>query len=112
MSKQKFEAQSNLEFTENIAYVVGRGYRIQIFSGNSQRESKNQAYEMEKELKEKMPMLESYVSFTQPFWKLRVGNFRTYEEAQAILRNLKKEFPAWKEMFITNDIVKYPVRNY
>ena len=112
MTNQKIEAQNNLEISDNVAYVVGRGYRIQIFSGNSQRESKNQAYEMEKELKEKMPNIDSYVTFTQPFWKLRVGNFRTYEEAQATLRNMKKEFPKWKEMFITNDIVRYPVRGY
>ena len=112
MSKHKIEAQSNLEITENVAYVVGRGYRIQIFSGNNQRESKNQAYAMEQEIKERMPKLDTYVTFNQPFWKLRVGNFRTYEEAQAMLRNIKKEFPGWKEMFISNDVVKYPIRRY
>ncbi len=112
MSKHRLEAQSNLEISENVAYVVGRGYRIQIFSGNNQRESKNQAYSMETEIKEKMPNVDTYVTFNQPFWKLRVGNFRTYEEAQAMLRNIKKEFPGWKEMFISNDVVKYPIRRY
>ena len=56
-----------------------------------------------------VPNLDTYVSFQPPFWKLRVGNFRTSEEAHAMLRELKKIFPRWKEMFIVSDAVKFSI---
>lgn len=101
--------------TENVngeIFVTSRGYRIQIFSGNNQRQSKTEAYAKETEIKEYFPTLDTYVTFQSPFWKLRVGNFRTSEEAHAMLRELKKNFPKWKEMFIVKDVIKFPVNTY
>ena len=111
MSKQKIAAQINLEINGDVVYVSDRGYRIQIFSGNNQRESKNEAYQKEKELNSVLPDFDTYVTFNPPFWRLRVGNYRTSEEAHAAFRELKKSFPRWKEMFIVRDVVKYPM-NY
>ena len=101
--------QRQVELSGSDEYITSRGYRIQIFSGNNQRESKATAYSMESQLREQFPEMETYVSFQSPFWKLRVGNYRTSEEAHAALRELKATFPKWKEMFIVKDAVKYRV---
>ena len=34
-----------------------------------------------------------YVNFIQPFWKVRIGNFKTVEEAKAYKEELVKQFP-------------------
>ena len=55
------------------------------------------------------PTIETYVSFTSPFWRLRVGDFRTYEEANTKLRELKQAFPSFaKEMRIVRESVRVP----
>lgn len=102
---------TQVEMNGTEAFITARGYRIQIFSGNNQRESKSEAYSKEEEIKTLFPTLDTYVTFHSPFWKLRVGNFRTSEEAHAKLRELKSAFPKWKEMFIVRDQVKFPIND-
>lgn len=90
--------------------IVSTGFRIRVFSGNNQNESKKRAYDLAQEIGEKFPELETYIVFKTPNWRLTVGNFRTSEEAYAALRELKKEFPVWgREMFIIKDEIELPV---
>lgn len=100
----------NLEHINNIPYITGQGFRIQIFSGNNQRESKNEAFNKERMVKDNFPDLETYVTFHSPFWRLRAGNFRTYEEADRKMRELKTTFSSFgKEMYIVREEVKFPL---
>jgi hypothetical protein len=47
------------------------------------------------------------VSFTAPFWKVRAGDCRSYQEAVDLMNKLKTEFPARRNsMFIVRDNVK------
>lgn len=93
---------------KNVYYT--KGYRVRVFSGNNQTQSKNLAYQIEKELTGKMPDLETYVVFKTPNWRLLVGNYRTSEEAYRSLRTLKKEFPArGREMFVIQDEIELPL---
>ena len=86
------------------------GYRVRVFSGNNQVQSKTLAYQIETELKEKQPELETYVVFKTPNWRLLVGNYRTSEEAIAALRDLKKAFPErGREMFVVKDEIELPL---
>lgn len=95
---------------ENTDRIVSSGFRIRVFSGNNQNESKKMAYDLGMEIGEKFPDLETYVVFRTPNWRLTVGNFRTSEEAYAALRELKKEFPVWgREMFIIKDEIELPL---
>ncbi len=93
---------------KNVYYTSG--YRVRIFSGNNQTQSKNLAYQIEKELHAKMPDLETYVIFKTPNWRLLAGNYRTSEEAYRSLRILKKEFPSrGREMFVIQDEIELPI---
>lgn len=87
--------------------IVTQGFRVRAFSGNQQQVSKMEAQKIEKELKEFMPELETYLIFKTPNWRLMVGNYRTSEEAQALLRTLKQKFPVYgREMFVVKDEIE------
>lgn len=93
-----------------IRYHKMRGYKIQAFSGNNQRTSKNEAIRKQGQINNAFPELETVVLFDSPFWRLRVGNFATREEAQEVMEELRSTFPSFgKEMYIVVDEVKIPI---
>lgn len=68
------------------------GYRLQIYSSNRQQEAKNEALQLEMSIKEKVsePV---YVQYATPFWKVRIGNFRTLGDAAAFKEEFLLKFP-------------------
>ena len=68
------------------------GYRVQIYSSNEQQAARNEALELESEFKQKVQQ-PVYVTHTPPFWKVRLGNFRTYEEANEFRKVLLEQYP-------------------
>ena len=85
--------KKQLQESEEDLYIFYTGYRVQVYMSNGQKKAKEEAYAREKQMKEKMPDLPYYVSFSSPFWKLRVGDYRTYTEALVAANTIKKEFP-------------------
>lgn len=73
--------------------TVGSGYRVQVFSSNVQRTAKAEAFKIEKDLKDVFPEQAIYVNYTSPFWKVRVGDFRSIEDAQEFRNQVIKAFP-------------------
>ncbi len=65
------------------------GYRVQIYSSNQQQTAKSEALDLEQELRNAVNQT-IYVQYLPPFWKVRIGDFRTYDEA----RDYKKQFVA------------------
>lgn len=100
----------DVEKTDSTAFLKIQGYRTQVFSGNNQRKSKDEAFRKEKEIKELFPDVPTYVTYNAPFWRLRVGDFRSHEEAYHMQRLLMDAFPAYKkEMYIIREDVKIPL---
>lgn len=100
----------NVEQNGNDLFLKIQGYRTQVFSGNNQRKSKDEAFRKEKEIKELFPNIATYVTYNAPFWKLRVGDFRSHEEAYQMMRELMAAFPSYaKEMYIVKEEVKIPL---
>lgn len=100
----------NVEKTDSTAYLKISGFRTQVFSGNNQRKSKDEAFQKEREIKELFPEVSTYVTYNAPFWRLRVGDFRSHEEAYQMLRMLMDAFPAYKkEMYIVKEEVRIPL---
>ena len=93
-----------------VSYVKMRGYKIQAFAGNDQRTSKNEAYRKQALINQAFPELETVIIFESPFWRLRVGNFKTREEAEEVLNEMRQVFPSFgKEMYIVSDEIKVPI---
>jgi hypothetical protein len=92
------------------SYIRHQGFRIQVFSGNDHRTSKEEAFKREKEINEAIPELMTYVNFDAPFWRLRVGDFNAREEAYDTQHQLMQLFPNYrKEMYIVREEIKIPV---
>ena len=79
------------------------GYRIQAFSGNSAT-AKREAQVRERNIISRFPQMRPYIGYKAPSWRLRVGDFRTRDEAEEMLKQLKKAFPAYsRELTIVVD---------
>ena len=82
------------------------GFRVQIFMeiGN---EAVDHANVMKEEFEELYPELPIYLSYEQPNYRLRVGDFRNRVEAEKYLRLLK---PKYNLAFVTADIINPPTK--
>ena len=94
-----------LRDTTAIEDQMVSGYRIQVYSDNMQRRAKEMAQERAQMMQASDSTLATYVTFNSPFWRVRVGNYSSYEEAAIKLRELKKQFPSISDMRIVKDII-------
>lgn len=94
---------------DETQYLEMPGFRAQVFSGNL-KNSKDEAFKKEKEIKDLFPELITYVTYVAPFWRLRIGDYRSHEEAYHTMRVLMDAFPSYaKEMYIVREDVKIPL---
>lgn len=65
------------------------GYRVQVFAGGNSRTDKQKAERAGESVKLAFPDIPVYVHFYSPRWICRMGNFRTYEEANSVLKQVR-----------------------
>ena len=87
--------------SENEKVKKISGFRVQLFSGASR--------DLSKETKSKFlslfPEINAYEIYTQPNFKLRVGDCRTKLEAVKLQKEIAVEFP---HTFIVQDEIEWP----
>jgi hypothetical protein len=84
-----------------INQTTSNGFRVQVFSSNVQQTAKNNAFNIEKQIQEAFPEIPVYVNYSSPFWKVRVGDFKTKASAQAFRSQLIGKFPTMRsEIYI------------
>ena len=82
------------------------GYRVQVYSSNQQQTAKTEALELEARLKEKVSQ-SIYVQYIPPFWKVRLGDFRTYDEAREYKKLFVQLFPSMMgDTYIVRDKIQ------
>jgi hypothetical protein len=64
------------------------GFRVQIFS-NTDRKT---VYAEQTKFKALYPGIRSYISYSIPYYKLRVGDFRTRLEAEKLINKLRRRY--------------------
>ncbi|MDE6512714.1 MAG: SPOR domain-containing protein [Muribaculaceae bacterium] len=69
------------------------GFRILVFSGNNPRTAKAEATRRQQILAQQFPEYATYVTFDAPYWRLKAGDFRKYEDAAAALSRFKAAMP-------------------
>lgn len=74
---------------------LSRGWSVQVFSDNS-ISARDIAFQIENKVKERMPNEYVRAERHAPFWKVRVGQFESAEEAQALKNVLLQEFPEFR----------------
>ncbi|MFT3740321.1 MAG: SPOR domain-containing protein [Breznakibacter sp.] len=68
------------------------GFRIQVYSGSG-TQSKKEAQDAKSLAMSSFPEHKVYLTFTAPFWRVRVGNFRNKSESLQMYYQLKRVFP-------------------
>ena len=68
------------------------GFRVQVYASNQQQIAKNESILLQQEMEKKLsdPV---YVISEPPFWKVRVGNFLTRDEANQHKESILELFP-------------------
>ena len=89
--------------------IKAKGYRVQVFSGNNTRASKERANEVDRYLRSKYPDLPVHTEFKNPRWRCTVGDFLYYEEAFETLRKLRKETPYKGMIILRNQEITIPL---
>lgn len=84
--------------------IKAAGYRVQLYAGNNTRQSKNEAHEVGESVTKLFPELTVYTTFNPPRWLCRAGDFRTIEEADAMMRQLRAT-GEFKEVAIVKDYI-------
>ena len=79
---------------------TAKGYRLLVVNTNK----RDEAIAAKTKVYTNFPELKAYLIYQSPYFKLKVGNFRTREEAQQYQRNLGYYFP--KGVFVIPDIIE------
>jgi len=77
------------------------GYRVQVFFGPE----RNEALEVKSEFNKMYEDLPAYLTYQQPNFKIRVGNFKTRLEALKYLKDIQLLYTG---AFLVKDNVKLP----
>lgn len=78
------------------------GYRVQVFYGSDRREAFNE----QARFKGLYPRTNTYITYKEPNYYLRVGDFRTRLEAQNFLNELRKA--GFTTLFIFREKINAP----
>ena len=91
-------------------YIRAKGFRIQVYAGNDQKRSKNEAQGRRGTILSTYPNMEVTVTYTSPVWKVKAGNFKTREQATEALKEMRDKFPGFgREMHVISDAVNIAI---
>ena len=88
----------------NAADSTINGYRIHVFMeiGN---DALQHAKSVKSQFERAFPDIPIYLTYSEPYFRLRAGDFRNRVEAEKCLRRIK---PRYKEAFVTADMINKP----
>lgn len=94
--------QMHIKLNEKNPHI--EGWRINIFfeSGNN---SKKMAVDAKAKFVQSYADVPCYVVFQEPYYKVRVGDYRTKMEAEKLLKELVPEYP---NAFVVEDEINFP----
>lgn len=85
----------------NKPVVSDFGYRVQVFYGSDRRE----VFSQQSRFKSLYPRYNTYISYKEPNYYIRVGDFRTRLEAQQFMAEIRTAFPT---LFIFKEKINAP----
>ncbi|MFM2207306.1 MAG: hypothetical protein RL213_1281 [Bacteroidota bacterium] len=86
---------------ENLLHQSVPGYRVQIYFGVN----RPKASEVKLDFAGRFPDVPAYLTYQQPNFKVRVGDFRNRYEALQFMKSLEGLYPT---VFVVPDEVKLP----
>lgn len=92
------------KYVEQNSSRKRNGYRIRIYISNAQN-ARAVSEDVEKSFKESFPEIPAYISSSNPYFKVTVGNYRNRSDAARALNKVKEHFPG---AFIVKEHIDYP----
>lgn len=104
VSDVRIDRLVQLHIEHNKKHPVFQGYRIQILMASG-----NDALDITEEAKtnflKRHPDIPAYLTFDEPGYRVRVGDFRTRLEAEKFLEKINRKYPgAW----VIQDYINFP----
>lgn len=97
-AKQAEINRSALRLTPNGQY---KGYRLLVIVTNN----RDQAYAAKAGILQNFPAVRTYVSYISPYFRVKVGNFTSREDAENFKTELTKVYDGG--VYIVEDIIEY-----
>lgn len=83
------------------------GFRVEVFADNNPRSAKSQAQARRQRIAQRLPQYATYLVFESPYWRVRVGDFRSRQEAEMAMAEIRKLFPTYsKDLRIIRTAIK------
>ena len=81
-----------------------KGYRVQILAVTGTN-SRNTAENERALFQARFPEVPAYISYKEPYFKIRVGDFRSKDEAYSFYKQILADFPV---SYLISDQINYP----
>ena len=88
------EVEAEASEHQNSHPAVRTGYRVQVFDDNNPRTARRNAEAANRRIEAQFPHLRTYMSFNSPYWRVKVGDFRSRAEAEAVMAEIRHAFPS------------------
>lgn len=87
LAARRFNLKGNR--TASVVYANSSyGYRVQIYSGSNRKE----AYDVQARFSDTHQGMRTYITYVEPNFKVRAGDFRTRLEAEKEMQDLRGKF--------------------
>lgn len=97
----------DLHIRHNETVQTINGFRVEIFF-SSALDARQKALAVKSAFLREYPETSVYVMYVSPDFKVRVGNFRTKNEALYMMKAIQGKFP---KAFIVPDLIEFPSLN-
>ena len=97
--------EANVTIKPNGAIVSQMGYRVQVYYGSDRRA----VFKEQARFASFYPNLMTYITYKEPNYYLRAGDFRTRMEAQKLMAELRSTYPT---LFIFHEKINAPNLEY
>ena len=98
---ERFDPVIERQRSDNLTHSSIPGYRIQIYFGVNRQK----ASEVKLDFISKYPEMAAYLTYQQPNYKVRIGDFHNRYEAYQFLKKIEGLYPM---TFVVPDEVKLP----
>ncbi len=101
---QRIDELVNRHIEQNQRSKTIMGWRVQIFFGSGQKD-REKAQDVRAEFIKSFPDIKAYLIYEAPYFKVRVGDFRTKYEALKLKKNIEIQFT---NLWIVEDNINLP----
>ena len=85
------------------------GYRVLVFDDNTPSTAQHAAQTRRQQIAARFPEFAVYVQFNSPYWRVKVGDFRTRSDAENALAAIRQAFPQFAaQLRIVRDHINSP----